>query len=478
MPSTLLTSALALALAAPAAPAGARASAAPATPPTSTPAATPRPPKVRAADLAALDRVAREELAATKTPGAAIAVILGGRLVHLSAFGVTSVETRAPVTPATLFRLGSTTKMLTGAALVALADSGRLELDAPIERHIAKLPPRLGRVTVHQLLSNSGGVADFAAPFVSHDDDALGRMVAGWTDDVLFGEPGRVYSYASPGFWLAGHVLERAGGKPYADMMRDLVFAPAGMTRTTLRPLDALTHPLALGHEQKPGGPAIIRPAFDNVAMWPAGSVYSSAEELARLVTILLAGGRSGDRQVLPATLLGKLSGEYVAMPGDPAVRYGYGLLVFEHRGVRMVMHGGFSRGYGSMIQIAPAHGFAVIVVTNSSGQTLPRTTEKAQALFLPRTAEVTPPKPPLALTRDDHRRLAGTYVNGAQRWELRSVGDRLVLVDGATEVPLTKTGEWRLSFGDTLENDLALVPGADGRAEYLFTGLYTGRRR
>jgi CubicO group peptidase (beta-lactamase class C family) len=92
-----------------------------------------------------------------------------------------------------------------------------------------------------------------------------------------------VYSYASPGFWLAGYVLEQAGGKPYADMMAELVFAPAGMTRSTLRPLEAMTHALSVGHDVKDGKAAVVRPAFDNVAMWPAGSVYSSAEDLGGL---------------------------------------------------------------------------------------------------------------------------------------------------------------------------------------------------
>ena len=81
----------------------------------------------------------------------------------------------------------------------------------------------------------------------------------------------------------------------------------------------------------------------------------------------------------------------YVAMPGEPGVHYGYGLMHFEDRGVRMVMHGGFSRGYGSMIQMAPAQRFAVIVVTNTSGQTLPRTCKTIKKMFLRRGPGATP---------------------------------------------------------------------------------------
>ncbi len=425
-----------------------------------------------AADLAAIDRAVRAELAATHTPGAAVAVIADGRVVYARGFGLANVDTGAKVTPTTLFRLGSTTKMLTAAAMVALANRGTIKLDEPIGRVARGLTPALGKLSAHRLLSNSAGVADFAAPFVSHDDSALARMIRGWKDDALFGESGRVYSYASPGFWLAGYVIEEVSGKAYADAMSELVFTPAGMTRATLRPLVAMTHALSVGHDVQAGKAAVIRPAFDNVAMWPAGSAYASADDLAKFV-LALFGGSSG----LPAGLLDTLSGAYVAMPGEPGVHYGYGLMHFEDRGVRMVMHGGFSRGYGSMIQMAPAQRFAVIVVANTSGQTLPRTCETIKKMFLRRGPEVVVKKEPVALAADA-RKFVGVYVNAGQSWEIALKAGQLALKAEGEEVPLTRTGEWRLSFGAQLENDVAFVAGPDGRAEYVFTGLYAGRRR
>lgn len=430
------------------------------------------PAVARAADLAAIDRQVRAELAATHTPGAAVAVIAGGKVVYAKGFGVANADTGAKVTASTLFRLGSTTKMLTASALVALAGQGRIELDAPIGAVAKGLAPGLARLTAHRLLSNSAGVADFPAPFVSQDDSALARMVRGWKDDALFGEPGRVYSYASPGFWLAGYVLEEASGKAYADAMAELVFAPAGMSRTTLRPLEAMTHALAAGHDVQAGEAAVIRPAFNNVAMWPAGSVYSSAEDLAKFV-VALFGGPSR----LPPELLKTLAGRHIEMPGDPGAYYGYGVMHFVDRGVRIVMHGGFSRGYGSMIQMAPDERFAVIVVSNTSGQTLPRTCELVKSMFLRRGAEVAVAKPALALAGGDARRFVGRYVNGPQAWEVVLRDGQLVLRADGEEATLTKTDAWRLSFGEGLANDVAFVAGADGRAEYVFTGLYAGRR-
>jgi CubicO group peptidase (beta-lactamase class C family) len=431
-------------------------------------------------DFGELEKVILEELKETGTPGAAVAVIKDGRVVFSKGFGVVSIENGGAVTPDTLFRLGSTTKMFTGAGLLTLAEKGRLKLTEPIGKYAKNLSPKLSGLTSHQLISNTAGVGDFSAPEPSHDDAALSKMARAWKDDVLFGEPGKIYSYSSPGFWLAGYVMEEAGGKPYSDMMDELIFQPLGMRRTTFRPLVAMTHPLAIGHAAGADGkPAVIRPAYNNVAQWPAGSIFSSANDLSRFVLALLSEGRLDEKQVLAPTLFKDLSGKHTLIPGERDAYYGYGVLNFEDRGVRMIMHGGFSRGYGSMIQMAPEQRFAVIVVANKSGMTLNRTTTKAKELVLKfKPAKAEKPKEKLPLASADLEGFTGKYVNGPQTWEIFAKDGRLFLKDMQAEYPLTKTGAARLSFGDNLENDVALVPGADGKIEYIFMGLYSARRK
>lgn len=436
------------------------------------------PAQSKKIDFGELERVILAELKETKTPGAAVAVISSGRVVFARGFGVTSVETGTAVTPDTLFRLGSTTKMFTGAALVALARQGKLKLDAPVGEYAKGLTPKLARLTAHQLLSNSAGVADFSAPAVSHDDDALRLMVRGWKEEAVFAEPGMIYSYSSPGFWLAGYVAEEVTGKPYAEAMEELVFRPLGMRRTTLRPLTAMTYPLALGHSLQEGKPVIIRPAFNNVAMWPAGSIYSSVNDLSRFAMAFLEGGKLEGKQLLPPSLFVALSGKHIRMPGETDVYYGYGVLNLEQRGVRLLMHGGFSRGYGSMMQMAPEHGFAVIVLTNKSGETLPKTTEKAKEMFLPlKPATAAVKKNVLPLDQTDLAAFSGKYINGPQMWEIIAKDGRLYFKADDAEHALSKTGESRLAWGETLENDLVFVRGADGRTEFVFDGLYAARR-
>lgn len=427
-------------------------------------------------DFAELERVAVDELRERQTPGAAVAVVSGDRIVFAKGFGVASVESRAPVTPETLFRLGSTTKMLTGAALATLASRGRLDLRASISTYVKGLDPALGRVTTAQLLSHTAGMRDFAAPVVSNDESALGTALRPWKSDVLFTEPNAVYSYSSPGYWLAGLVLEEVGGKPYADLMSELVFEPLGMERSTLRPLVAMTYPMSVGHAAADDGtPAVVRPATNNTVMWPAGSVYTSASELARFAVAFLNGGRIDGGQAIAAEVIAELSKAHATMPGsDGEAFYSLGLIGYPQRGVRVLQHGGFSRGYGSMLTLVPEHRVAIVVVTNRSGETLRRTTAKAMELTLPLAADEAPasgaPLPPL-----DPRAFVGVYEHAPLSWEVVERAGRLFLVAEGKESGLTRVARYR--FAVEGGGEIAFVPNADGRIEHVFFGLYSARR-
>src|SRR5688572_5497051 len=300
--------------------------------------------------------------------------------------------------PEMLFRLGSTTKMFTAAALLALAEKGRINLNEPIGNRIKGLSAKIAKTTPHHLLSNSAGVRDFAAAVISNDDAALGNMIRAWKDDIFFGGQGEIYSYSSAGFWLSGFLVEELQGKPYADAMVELLFKPLGMERTTLRPLMAMTYPLATAHAIDKGQPTIVRPFFNNVAMWPAGSIFSNANDLSRWVIAFLNEGRLDGKQVLSPALIGKMVGHHIPVPGEKDSYYAYGLTAFKYKDLEFVGHGGFSRGYGSMIQMVPARKFAVIVLTNKSGETLRKSLNKAMELGLglkedaPATAAPVPP--------------------------------------------------------------------------------------
>lgn len=438
-------------------------------------AAAPRAARANRIDFNELDKVVEAELKAGHTPGAAVAVVSGDRVVYVKGFGVTSAEEGgAPVTPETLFRMGSTTKMFTAAALVALASEGKLRLDAPVGNYVKGLPPKVAALTAHQLLSQSSGLRDFAPAVTSDDDAALARNIRAWTDDLFFTEPDSIYSYSSANYWLAGLVVEELSGRPYSDAMRELVFKPLGLRRTTLRPLEALTYPLALGHNVAQGGAVVIRPAPNNVAKYPGGSIYSSANELARFAVAMLNGGRLEGGQALHPLVVGELPKPQFYLPGEERAFYGYGLLGFESGGVKTVSHGGVSSGYGSTLTFAPEHKFAVVVLTNRNGETLPRTRERAMHLALPLKPEPAgrpKPQPPGA---DELKRYAGKYAHAPQTWEVFVKDGKLFLKEEGKEFELTKLGRDRFGYE---QGEVLFVPDESGAVAHIFMGLYAARR-
>jgi CubicO group peptidase (beta-lactamase class C family) len=373
-----------------------------------------------------------------------------------------------------LFRLGSTTKMFTAAALVTLAEEGKLKLDEPIGKYAKGLSPKIAGLTAHQLLSHTAGLKDDAQMFGRHDDEALAATVRALKDDFFFAAPGRIYSYSNPGYWLSGYLIEAVSGKPYADALDERIFKPIAMQRTTLRPTMAMTWPLAQGHDVSGREkPRVVRPFADNAGNWPAGSIFSSINDLSRFVIAFMNGGQIDGKQVLTPSLIKQLSSPHADVPGSEG-KYGYGLSLSKNRGVRIVEHGGARSGFGTLIKMAPDHRFALIILVNRSGGILSKTAEKAMELMLPLEAKVESRPKPVPMTEAEMARYVGVYGDQPNRIEISIKDGKLLFKGMGREAQVSKLGESRFSMtlpdaSQTVE--FTLAPGADGRAEFLFLG-------
>ncbi|MGE3780678.1 MAG: serine hydrolase, partial [Pirellulaceae bacterium] len=371
------------------------------------------------ADFAALERMIQDELRASRTPGAAVAVIQDDKLVFAKGFGMASVDTREPVRPEMLFRLGSTTKMFTAATMGLLAAEGKLKFDEPVGNHIAQLHPAIAALTPHQLLTHTAGLTDESKMSGRHDDAVLGEIVRQMDDrHWLFARPGDVYSYANPGYWIAGHVCEVIERKPYADVLDERLFRALGMTRSTVRPTAAMSWPLAIGHEVRRGKAEVVRPQADNAATRPAGQIYSNVFELTRFVRALMAQGRLDGQQVLPADVVAQLSSPHVPRPGT-SDQYGYGLAIGRWQGETIWQHGGSRAGYGSHIAMLPERRTAVIVLTNRTGSSLPRSWKIALSLTgVSGSAPSDESSEPAPWNEGEQQQFVGTFSNLRQTLE------------------------------------------------------------
>ena len=425
-------------------------------------------------DFSPLDAIVADELRNTGTPGGAIAVVLGDRVIYTKAFGVANVETNEPVRPNMLFRLGSTTKMFTAAALVALAEQGKVDLNAPVGSYVTGINAKVARVTADQLLSHMSGFFDEAPMIGSNDETALENEVRSWTDARFFAEPGKIFSYSNPGYWFAGFLIEHASKRKYADQLDESIFAPLGMTRTTLRPMVAMTYPLAQGHDQTPQGPKVIRPAANNAASWPAGSIFSNVLDLSRFVIAFMNDGQIDGKEALSPAIIRRLSTPRAKIPGGN-VSYGYGLQISNDRGFDIVSHGGSRAGYGSSIRMVPSRKFGVITVANRTGIGLNVTAEMAMQIGLssqpPRNNSTAAPSPRAVTELNAY---VGTYSQGPRTVELLVRDGKLILKQNNRERSVVISGESLLVEDG---GRWIAVRNASGAVEYLHAGSRSWRK-
>ncbi len=322
--------------------------------------------------LLLLPNLVQQEMTERKVPGAALAIVHEGRVVYSAGFGIASADTGEPVRAEMLFRAGSTTKMMTAAALVKLSLAGKIALDEPIGNRVPKLPEPLRPLTASQLLSHTSGLIPGTGYDGSHDDDGLAKNIMSWDAKRFAQAPGTGYLYSNHGYALAGYLVEVLSGKSFADAVEELVFRPAGMQRTTFRPLVAMTWPLAQGHDNG----AVVRPIADHTGFWPAGSMYTSVLEMSKFAAGFMDG--SFDPKVVQL-----MTTPRVAIPKTQNEQYGYGLALDKYRGTTRWRHSGARKGYGSMAIFLPDRKLAIVLMTNGTGLSLPKTLEKIQEMLV-----------------------------------------------------------------------------------------------
>lgn len=239
------------------------------------------------------------------------------------------------------FRVASITKGLVAATAMRLVEEGLLSLDDPVAG--LRLPHE--GTTLRHLLSHQAGLAsDWAVPLSDYGegDDALQRLAA---DEAVGGPvgPGRYFSYANPGYWLTGALIERAVRMPFEQAMRELVLEPLGMERTGFESVE-------------PSVPSEM--AFPR-ARRPSGGLYSCPGDL-----LAFAGHLLGSPGPLSPESLRELQTPQIAVNSDGD--HGLGLGIWRGRGRLTIEHGGAIPGIRAQLVVVPEERFAVVLLTNS----------------------------------------------------------------------------------------------------------------
>jgi CubicO group peptidase (beta-lactamase class C family) len=328
--------------------------------------AIPRPaeyalPHLPEGALIAVTRTKVEAEVAADDFAGAMVIAKHDKVVFSAAYGLADREHKTPNTVQTRFRNGSMNKMFTAVSILQLAQAQKLDLHDTLGKYLTDYPNKdvASKVTIHQLLSHTGGTGDIFGPeFDAHRQEL--RTLQDYVN--LYGnrapkfEPGSRWEYSNYGFILLGAIIEKVSGQSYYDYVREHVFVPAGMTSTGSEPEDKAVSDRSVGYTKM--GSAAWAPNTDTLPYRgsSAGGGYSTVEDLLRFADAL-EGHKLLDALYTEMLTSGK--------PGTPDRGYAYG---FEDRmvnGARCFGHGGGAPGMNGDLKICPGTGYVIAVLAN-----------------------------------------------------------------------------------------------------------------
>ncbi len=305
-----------------------------------------------------------------------------GRILLHDAWGDAEKAFGVPNKADTKFNLGSMNKMFTAVATLRLVEEGRFALSDPIGKYLGPewLRPGIGqKVTIEHLLTHTSGLGSYYSEELMQLNPGRFRAIDDFQEivreDSLRFEPGTRWSYSNTGFLLIGAIIEKATGRSYYDVVRELVYRPAGMTDTDAYEFDAIIPNRAVGYErvgdERAGGagasPTGPEPAWRSnyyghvVRGGPAGGGYSTAPDLLAFARALRENRLLSPEMTRRAT---------TPKPDVGSTEYGYGFGFWDEG--RVVGHTGGAPGISAALQIDMNNGWTVVVLSNYGRGAMP----------------------------------------------------------------------------------------------------------
>jgi len=367
-------------------------------------------------------------------PGCAIGVVQGSHLTFAKGYGLASLESKAVITPTTVFDLGSVSKQFTAMAILLLEQDGKLSLDDPIQRFVPEIPRYANPVTIRHLLHHTSGLRDYIdllvwsgvpVEAVAGDQislDVLARQQRGNFD------AGTEYRYSNTGYFLLSVIVKRASGTSLRDFANRRIFGPLGM-RSSFFLDDHAEVVLGKAGSYSPRRGGGFRLELSNWEQTGDGGVQTTVADMALWMENLVSGKVGGPEALRALTTPGSLS-------NGTAIGYAMGLTADRYRGTPRISHGGSWVGFRAFVARFPDHSLSLITLCNrSDGAPGTLVMQTADVLLEGKLGPATPanrpagPEPDRA--RSDHplREYTGVYHSDEllTDWRVTLEGDRLV---------------------------------------------------
>jgi CubicO group peptidase (beta-lactamase class C family) len=284
-------------------------------------------------------------------------------------YGQADLENGVPATPDTVYRFASVSKAITAVAAMELAESGKLDLDAPVQRYVPSFPEKEWPVTARHILSHSSGIRHFK------DDEAESTLhykslEAGldrFRNEPLLHRPGTAYTYSSNAYNLLGRVIEGASGETYPGYLHTHIFEPAGMTASRDDDLRAIVPHRAQGYARTHAGALENSVLTDTSFKVPSGGLAGTAKDLVAFA-LAVQSGRLLKKETFEKMLV-------VSKVGSPPVPnpdgFGLGWMIEDLGGHPAAFHTGAQPRAAAIVYLVPDAGVAVALLSNLEGAVL-----------------------------------------------------------------------------------------------------------
>ena len=327
---------------------------------------------------ATIDRYVTAEMKRERIPGLMLGIYRQGWPIYLKGYGIADLEWQVPVSPDTRMQTGSLGKQFVAAAILKLAEEGKVDIDASITRYFPEAPVSWKPIKVANLLSHTSGIGIYDAPALTkpggqidfHRDYSEDQLAAATVRLPLDFPVGTDWRYNNTNYMMLGILIHRVTGQFYGDWLRDRFFAPLGMRATRVISDTDVIERRASGYEIKGGvlkNQAWVSATFNATA---DGTIYTTIEDMARWDRALTAGA------ILKPASFARMWTPFPLANGKPNKSgYGFGWMMKEMNGRRLIEHSGAWQGFTSMMSRYIDDGLTVAVFVNlDSGHARPGT--------------------------------------------------------------------------------------------------------
>jgi CubicO group peptidase (beta-lactamase class C family) len=334
-------------------------------------------------ELEGYDQLVQGMIDAWKVPGLAVAIVKDGQVIYEKGFGYRDTEKKLPVTPDTLFAIGSASKAFTTFVMGTLVDEGKLDWDKPVTTFLPgfRLHDRVAteQLTPRDMVSHRSGLPRHDLSWYNATELSRKELVERLPYMEATYPLRSRWQYNNFMFLTAGYLVEQVTDKSWEDNVRERIFQPLGMTSSNFSVHDSQkAADFALPYREDDDKIELI-PFREITNMGPAGSINSSIRDMAKWVQVHLSGGKAADGKQLigPATLIDIHSPHMVLTetPERPELSqasYGLAWFIDTYRGHQRVAHGGNIDGFSALVTLLPNDDLGMVILTNKDGTGVP----------------------------------------------------------------------------------------------------------